>query len=85
MSDKKTQEKHAAPLSCRVWVSVFGVSPSALCGFCSFGCKWQKKKCVGCRHNRHYEYEEVQQYLHEMLNQHSKRQTESSKSVESER
>lgn len=43
--------KHEAPRRCRIRRALFGTSPSAVFGRCTFGLWSGCQACKGCKHN----------------------------------
>lgn len=43
--------KHEAPRYCRIRRALFGASPSAIFGRCTFGLRRGCRACKGCEHN----------------------------------
>lgn len=43
--------KHEAPRLCRIRRALFGASPSAILGRCTFGLSHGCRACKGCEHN----------------------------------
>lgn len=48
---KEEEGKHKAPIRCKLWVRIIGISPSTGFRRCRIGCKYKNKKCKRCEEN----------------------------------